>query len=76
MNSSRRSMFPSSAGDGPVQDGGGCNVAYDDARPLPRRRRAACPAGNVLMVGGHRDLPRGHASDRPSGLGGAFNFRA
>ena len=51
--------------------------AEDDARPLPWRRCAACssrrcPDGRR----GHRDLPRRHAGERPSGLGGAFDFRA
>ena len=71
-----------SAGDPPhlscprwVGQGAG-RSAEDDARALPRwgcaaRRAGRCADGRRR----HRDLPRRHAGDRPSSLGGAFDFR-
>ena len=51
--------------------------AEDDARPLPWRRWCGSPSGRGADGRRrHRDLPRRHASDRPSGLGGAFDLGA
>ena len=55
---------------------GAGRAAEDDARPLPWRCGAPRPSGR--RADGrrrHRDLPRRHAGDRPSRLGGAFDFR-